>query len=158
MDILVTDEPERRHVAVIESGLDEFNLAQAGLQDRRTLAVLARDPGTGDVVGGLTGRTSLGLLFVDLFYLPPEHRGAGLGGRILAAAEQEAVRRGCRSGVLYTIDFQAPGFYVKQGWQVFGEVPGSDGVSRIFLSKTLVPQEELPRTGQAPVGPARQRS
>ena len=135
MDIFVTDEPDPRHVGVIESGLDEFNLAKAGLNDRRTLAVLARDPGTGDVVGGLTGRTSLGLLFVDLFHLPPEHRGAGLGGRILAEAEREAVRRGCRSGVLYTINFQAPGFYVKHGWRVFGEVPGADGVSRVFLAK-----------------------
>jgi GNAT superfamily N-acetyltransferase len=101
------------------------------------LAVLARDPGTGDVVGGLTGRTSLGLLFVDLFHLPPELRGAGLGSRILAEAEREAVRRGCTAGVLYTINFQAPGFYRKHGWQVFGEVPGTNGVSRIFLSKTL---------------------
>ena len=137
MDIFVTDEPDRRHVGVIESGLDEFNLAEAGVADRRTLAVLARDPGTGDVVGGLTGRTSLGLLFVDLFYLPPELRGAGLGGRILAEAEREAVRRGCAAGVLYTINFQAPGFYVRHGWQVFGEVPSTDGVSRVFLSKTL---------------------
>jgi GNAT superfamily N-acetyltransferase len=133
MDIFVTDAPDPRHVQVIESGLDEFNLGEAGVIDRRTLAVLARE--NGEVVGGLTGRTSLGLLFVDLFYLPPERRGAGLGRRILKEAETEAVRRGCRAGVLYTINFQAPEFYVRNGWQVFGEVPSADGVSRIFLSK-----------------------
>ncbi|WP_211767024.1 GNAT family N-acetyltransferase [Kutzneria sp. CA-103260] len=77
------------------------------------------------------------MLFVDLFYLPPERRGAGLGRRILAEAEREAVRRGCRAGVLYTINFQAPEFYVKSGWQVFGEVPSVDGVSSVFLSKAF---------------------
>jgi GNAT superfamily N-acetyltransferase len=137
LDIVVTDEPDPAHVAAIASGLDEFNLAKTGVTDRRTLAVLARDPGTGNVVGGLTGRTSLGLWFVDLLHLPPEHRGAGLGGRLLRAGEAEAVRRGCTAGVVYTINFQAPGFYVKHGWQVFGEVPSGDGVSRIFLSKVL---------------------
>jgi len=139
MDIFVTDAPDPGHVGLIESGLDEFNLGEAGLNDRRTLAVLARDPDSGEVVGGLTGRTSLGLLFVDLFYLPPDRRGAGLGRRILAEAEREAVRRGCRAGVLYTINFQAPEFYVRNGWQVFGEVPSDNGVSRLFLSKTLSP-------------------
>jgi GNAT superfamily N-acetyltransferase len=137
VDIYVTDAPEQAHVDRIAAGLDEYNLAETGVTDRRPLAVLARDPDTGEVVGGLTGRTTLGLLFVDLFHLPPDRRGSGLGGRILREAEREAVRRGCTAGVLYTLNFQAPGFYVRHGWQVFGEVPSIDGVSRIFLSKRL---------------------
>jgi len=137
MDFFVTDQPEREHVDLIDAGLDEYNLAKAGVVDHRKLAVLARAPDTGEVVGGLIGRTTLGLLFVELLYLPAEYRGSGLGAQLLAAAEQEAVNRGCRAGVVYTISFQAPDFYVKQGWQVFGEVPTDNGISRIFLSKTL---------------------
>ncbi|HTI20343.1 MAG TPA: GNAT family N-acetyltransferase [Kutzneria sp.] len=137
MDFFVTDQPEREHVDLIDAGLDEYNLAKAGVVDQRKLAVLARAPDTGEVVGGLIGRTTLGLLFVELLYLPAEYRGSGLGAQLLAAAEQEAVNRGCRAGVVYTISFQAPDFYVKQGWQVFGEVPTDNGISRIFLSKTL---------------------
>jgi hypothetical protein len=30
---------------------------------------------------------------------------------MMAMAEEKARRRGCRAGVLYTISFQAPGFY-----------------------------------------------
>jgi len=137
MDFFVTDQPEREHVDLIDAGLDEYNLAKAGVVDHRKLAVLARAPDTGEVVGGLIGRTTLGLLFVELLYLPAEYRGSGLGAQLLAAAEQEAVNRGCRAGVVYTISFQAPDFYVKQGWQVFGEVPTDNGISRIFLSKAL---------------------
>jgi GNAT superfamily N-acetyltransferase len=137
MDIFVTDAPDREHIDLINVGLDEYNLAQAGVVDHRRLAVLARAPDTGEVIGGLVGRTTLGLLFVELLYLPAEHRGSGLGARILDAAEREAVSRGCRTGVVYTINFQAPDFYVKRGWQVFGEVPTDNGISRVFLSKTL---------------------
>lgn len=135
--VFVTDAPSRGEVAVVADGLDEFNLHQAGTQDQRPLAVLVRDD-SGRVVGGLTGRTSLGLWFVDLFYLPERLRGFGLGAEVLRRAEAEAVRRGCCSGVLYTIKFQAPGFYEKQGWRVFGEVPSDPpAATRVFLSKNL---------------------
>jgi GNAT superfamily N-acetyltransferase len=137
-DVFVTDAPEAEDVALISDGLDDFNVLQTGTDDRRALAVLARDPETGRVVGGLTGRTSLGLLFVEVFYLPPALRGAGVGSEILRQAEDEARRRGCRAGVLYTISFQAPGFYLRHGWKVFGEVPcDPPGTSRVFLTKDL---------------------
>ena len=46
--------------------------------------------------------------------------------------------RGCRAAVLYTSRFQAPGFYVRRGWRVFGEIPcDPPGSSRIFMTKTL---------------------
>lgn len=108
--IVMTDSPDADDIAMIADGLDEFNTIQAGINDRRPLAVLVRDPESNRVVGGLVGRTSLGLLFVDLFYLPAELRGSGIGSEILRRAEDEARERGCRTGVLYTINFQAPGF------------------------------------------------
>jgi GNAT superfamily N-acetyltransferase len=136
--IVVTDQPGADEVALIADGLEEFNVRVTGIADRRPLAVFVRDPETQRVVGGLTGRTSLGLLFVDLFYLPPGLRGSGVGSEVLRQAEEEGRRRGCRAGMLYTISFQAPAFYLKNGWRIFGEVPGNpSSASRIFLTKDL---------------------
>jgi GNAT superfamily N-acetyltransferase len=136
--LFVTDMPTASDLAVVADSLDQFNVAQTGTRDGRPLAVLVRDPDTRRVVGGLTGRTSLGLFFVDLFYLPGRLRGAGLGREILQQAEAEARDRGCRTGVLYTISFQAPGFYARQGWRVFGEIPcDPPGTSRVFMTKEL---------------------
>jgi GNAT superfamily N-acetyltransferase len=119
-------------------GLDEFNRQMAGLNDRRPLCVMVKDPESGATLGGIVGLTSLGLAFLDLFHLPESLRGSGLGTRILAAFEAEARKRGCISAVLYTISFQAPGFYEKNGWLRFGEVASAqEGISRIFMSKTL---------------------
>jgi GNAT superfamily N-acetyltransferase len=136
--VFVTDAPDADDVALISAGLAEFNTEQAGVNDHQPLAVFVKDPRTQRVVGGLTGRTSLGLLFVDLFYLPAELRGSGIGSEILRQAEDEGRRRGCRAGVVYTISFQAPGFYQRNGWRVFGEVPSVAGTSRVFLTKSLV--------------------
>lgn len=136
--IEISDRVTPEITSCIAEGLDRFNDQQIGYGDRLPLAVVVKDPDSGDVLGGITGRSSLGLLFLDLFYLPEALRGAGLGSELLRRFEQEGRRRGCFSAVLYTISFQAPDFYQRHGWQRMGEVPClPPGTSRIFMSKTL---------------------
>ena len=139
--ISVSAEAETELGPVIGDGLNTFNDEVVGYTDRKPLQVLVRERADGPIVGGISGRTSLGLLFIDLVYLPKPLRGAGLGARMVAAAEEEAIRRGCRAGVLYTISFQAPGFYQRLGWRVFGEIPcDPPGTSRVFLTKDFSPR------------------
>ncbi len=136
--ITLTDAPDPAAAAVISDGLNAFNDAVVGYADRVPLALIARDPDSGEILGGVTGRSSLGLLFLDIFWVHETSRGSGLGRRLLQMAEAEGRRRGCRSGVLYTISFQAPEFYKRLGWRVFGEIAcDPPGTSRIFLTKDL---------------------
>ncbi len=138
LDIVLTDTPNATDVAVIDGGLADFNAEHSDYHDKRELAVLARDKATGNTIGGLLGRTSLGLLFIDLVYLPPVLRGQDIGSRMLGMMEQEAARRGCRSATVMTISFQAPGFYERHGWREVGRVPcDPPGTFRVFLSKML---------------------
>jgi len=137
-EIELTDAPSAADAAVIDDGLAAFNAEYSDYYDKRALAVLARDKATGQTLGGILGRTSLGLLFIDLVYLPATLRGQDLGTRMMAMIEQEAVRRGCRSATLMTITFQAPKFYERLGWREFGRVPSDPpGTFRIFMAKTL---------------------
>jgi GNAT superfamily N-acetyltransferase len=136
--ITLTEAPEDGERAVIIDGLRAYNEAQAGISDSRALAILVRDPETQEVVGGLLGRTSLGLLRVETFFLPEDLRRGGLGSRILAMAEEEARRRGCSRAVLSTIHFQAPGFYAKQGWEVAAKIECEPpGHTRFHMTKEL---------------------
>jgi GNAT superfamily N-acetyltransferase len=124
--------------AVVTGGLAAYNKEKFGHVDMRTLDILVRDDNSGKIVGGLLGRSSLGLFFLDLFYLPEELRGAGLGSRIIRLAEDEARRRGCTAAFVYTVTFQAPEFYERHGYHRFGEIACPPaGATRIFLSKTL---------------------
>jgi GNAT superfamily N-acetyltransferase len=134
--LTVSSEPEPEVEKVVEEGLNAFNDATVGYADRVPLHVIVRDAESGKIVGGISGKTSLGLMFIDLVYLPEALRGRDIGTRMMEMAEEEARRRGCRAGVLLTINFQAPGFYQRVGWRVFGEIPcDPPGTSRFFLTK-----------------------
>ncbi|MCS3515433.1 GNAT family N-acetyltransferase [Pseudomonas grimontii] len=136
--IEISDQAASDAEHLLGSGLAAFNEAITGFNDRQPLSVLIKDPTTRQVLGGITGKTTLGTAFLDLFHLPETLRGTGLGSRLLQAFEHEARRRGCTNAVLYTLSFQAPRFYEKHGWVRFGEVPCEPaGSSRVFLSKRL---------------------
>ncbi|OAR26160.1 biotin transporter BioY [Streptomyces sp. ERV7] len=93
----------------------------------------------GGLAGGLTGRTWASWLHVDLLWVDAAHRGAGLGGQLLARAEESArTERSCAFSRVETWDFQAPDFYRKQGYEVVGEVPDyPPGVTEFILAKRL---------------------
>jgi GNAT superfamily N-acetyltransferase len=136
--ITLTDAPDDDADVVIAGGLRAYNETQAGHWDERRLAVLVRDSETKKVSGGLLGRTSLGLLTVERFFLPEGLRRDRLGSRILAMAEEEARRRGCTRAVLSTLHFQAPGFYLKQGWEVAARIDCEPpGHTRFYMTKKL---------------------
>lgn len=116
--LTVSSEPELEVEKVVGEGLNAFNDAVVGYADRAPLHVIVRDTDSGAIVGGISGKTSLGLMFIDLVYLPEDLRGRNIGTRMMELAENEARRRDCRAGVLFTINFQAPGFYQRLGWRV----------------------------------------
>jgi GNAT superfamily N-acetyltransferase len=99
--------------------------------------VLLRD-GAGAALGGVTAYTDRGWLYLDCFWLPDGLRRGGWGSRVLAAAEAEALRRGCRHARLFTYSFQARGFYERHGYTVFGVLDGfPPGHSQIWMRKDL---------------------
>ena len=120
VELEITTELTPEMAAVVETGLSDYNRGKIVYVDARDLPVVFRQAATGKVQGGLLGRTTLGLLFIDLVYLPEEARGRGVGARMLKMAEEEAVARGCTAAVLFTIISQAPEFYERHGYRELG--------------------------------------
>ena len=87
----------------------------------------------------MVGRTSYGLLFIDLVYLPETMRGQNIGSQLLRMMEHEGLPAWLQvSAFLLTISFQAPVFYMRHGWTEFGRIPcDPPGTARIFMTKTL---------------------
>lgn len=94
---------------------------------------------TGDLAGGLVGRTWAGWLHVDLLWVAEHHRGAGLGSHLLSRAEHLArTDRACTAVRLETWDFQAPDFYRKHGYEVVCVIPDyPPGITEYTLVKRL---------------------
>lgn len=116
-----------------------FNVDATGLDDGLLLTVKARAE-DGSLAGGLSGWTWGGCLYVDLLWVREDLRGEGLGSRLLEAAEQEAVERGCSMVSLSTHSFQAPAFYLARGYIEVGRTDGYPaGHSQLHLRKTIGP-------------------
>ena len=140
----VTEAPAAGDLAALDRALDGFNKAATGIDDRRPLAILLkRDDGT--LRAGLSGHSWGGCCSIKLLWVADGERGSGLGRRLMAAAEAEAARRGCRQILLSTHSFQAPGFYEKLGYHCLARIPDDPrGHARLVLAKQLAPEADRP--------------
>ena len=132
----IEDAPAAADIEVLPNGLEAFNESRwPGHQQWRPLAVLARERES--VVAGLAAETYSGWLFIRYLWVSDALRGKGMGRELIAGAEARALERGCHSAWVDTFSFQAPGFYLKLGYEVFGELDYPPGHKRIFLQKRL---------------------
>ena len=101
--ISVETDPAPADAETVRAGLLAFNVERAGEPGTRFFAVLARDA-EGSVAGGLLGWIAWEWLYVEKFWLPEALRGAGVGSRLLRAAEEHAAANGCRGVYLDTLE------------------------------------------------------
>jgi ribosomal protein S18 acetylase RimI-like enzyme len=135
----ITVDPSGELGGEVLSQLRHYNRGHAGDPQREPL-MLAAHRADGTLAAGLVGEFGWRWLHVDLLWVAEDQRGQGLGSKLLALAEDEARRRACVGIYLDSFDFQAPGFYRKLGYDVFGVLedypPGS---RQTYFSKRLTP-------------------
>lgn len=121
----------------VHSGLEAYNEAHTGPVGFKKVGLLVRDS-AGDVKAGLIGKHIWGWLRIETLWVEESVRGKGLGSRLLAQAEAEAKEAGCTRALLDTFEFQAPGFYEKQGYSRFAVLEEFPPGSRLYyLQKEL---------------------
>ncbi|MET3897466.1 GNAT superfamily N-acetyltransferase [Devosia sp. UYZn731] len=135
--ITVAAEAMPDELAAIGDGLAAFNQADVGPSGRLAVTVLARDE-TNAIVGGISGYTAWGWLYVQWLWIAEALRGQGMAGQMLEAAETEARKRGCHAAYIDTFNPVALKVYQKQGYLTFGELANfPPGRTRTFLQKPL---------------------
>lgn len=124
---------------VVDHGLDVYNFSQAGEAQFQRLGIFIRGK-DGTLVGGLLGESFWEWLHIRTLWVDEPLRGNGYGSKLVQAAEDEALKRGCLHVHLDTFSFQALPFYQRLGYDVFGRLEDfPTGHERIFLKKTLSP-------------------
>lgn len=132
-----TGNPDSLDLAFLGERLAEFNDGDVGASGRKALAVFVRDASNA-MVGGISGYTAWGWLYVQWLWVDASQRGQGMAGRMLEAAEREALARGCHGALIDTFSPVAAKTYERQGYRRFGELEDFPvGRSRIFLQKRL---------------------
>jgi len=130
--------PDYRDYTALLQRLAGSNLARGGPGGHRNIAVIVRDPDTGEARSGVWSTILYGWLFIDILHVDEPDRRQGLGSRLLAAVENAARENGCVGSWLTTYAFQPFKFYEKNKYERFGEldsapVPGSAADHRIFF-------------------------
>lgn len=116
-DDTAEDEITRRLVAFNQTHAPANN----GAPEPEPLHIFAYDAAN-HLIGGLTGRTNAipRWLEISILWVDEEARRHGLGARLVAWAEREAAERNCQFARLATSDYQAPTFYARLGYTLYG--------------------------------------
>jgi len=122
---------------VIGGGINDFNNQQVGDDHAKNLCFVIKNE-KDEILGGVIGTTYWDWLSVELMWIREDLRGQGLGQRLLQMAEDVGRKRGAKQALLDTFSFQAPGFYKKNGYKVFGQLDDfPQGHQRYFMTKAL---------------------
>jgi len=142
--VTVEETPNPADAQFVRAQLTAFNRTWTADDQLQPLLILVRDADK-RIVAGLVGGTYWGWLYTEILWVEEGLRGKGYGQSLLAAAEAEAVRRGCRNAHLDTMSFQALSFYQKHGYSIFAaleDIPAGSGHRRYSLKKRLVPGQD----------------
>jgi GNAT superfamily N-acetyltransferase len=136
--IVVDETPDPNLREEILRPLRDYNASKVGPVVIAPLAVFLRHPESDAIIGGLWGTSAAGWLHIELLYVPDEFRTRGIGSFLIKKAEEVAAKRGCVGIRLDTFTFQAPGFYEKLGYRMFGRLMGHpEGHEHIYYFKNL---------------------
>jgi len=122
---VLVEEPDDATAQIVRQGLGAYNQQQGEIGYAK-VQVIARDEG-GVICGGAIGYAAWGELYIDILWVDERVRGQGIGSRLMALAEAEAVRLKCHRIHLGTMSSQAPHFYPKIGYIQYVFMPGKNG-------------------------------
>ena len=138
-EVWISDQEDDPTIVSVLEGLTGFNEEEVGVAKSTALvAKLMADDGE-PLRAGLVGYTAWGWLFIEKLWVAADLRGRGWAEKLLAAAESEALDRGCERAWLDTFNPQAKLLYERLGYRVFGELPNFVALrTRYFMKKRLL--------------------
>ena len=123
--------------AFLAERIYEYNAAATGHDDGESFTA-CRENSSGEVEAGISGYTWCGCCYISYLWVAAAARGQGIGSELLRAVEDHARAKACRVMLVATHSFQAPGFYVRFGFEQVASIPDHPvGYSSIFYAKRL---------------------
>jgi len=135
LDIKVIDAEDEKIVKEILAGLRQYDYSRVE-KDMTPLIISVTEKGK--LKAGAQCLVLWDWIHVKLLWVDETYRKTGIGTRIMETIENEAVKRNCFGVHLDTYEFQAPDFYQKLGYVIFGIIEDHPkGMKRYYLSKRL---------------------
>jgi GNAT superfamily N-acetyltransferase len=139
--MIITETKSHDDIQFIHDNLYEFNLSKTGAQRQEIIvpdtpertAFAVRDE-ENNICGGIVfyyqdnGET----LYVELLWMAEILRGQDFGTTLISKVKERAIESKCRKIKLTTQSFQAPGFYKKMGFNLYGTRPDGDHTTYLY--------------------------
>lgn len=127
------------HAEVLETIRNElyrFNQAKVGSATYEPFNFAVYDE-HGTLIAGLLSHRFGEVVFLDILWVEEGKRAQGIGRSLLYELELAAKKSGAKRIHLDTHDFQAPEFYLKNGFETFGILEDAplQGMKRYFMKK-----------------------
>lgn len=141
IEFATIEDPSHELQETLWQHLRDFSNKQVNdpaLSGNRFFAITAQINGT--LAGAAMALVYFRGMNLQYLWVHEDHRGLDLGTEFLRRIEVEARSTDCSVIYGHTFAFQAPGFYLKQGYEVFGEIPDfPPGYTCFFMRKYLPP-------------------
>lgn len=120
----------REYEEAIRKGIKEFNIKN---HPEQPIFKLYREKGYTDpfgiyalldnqVIGGIIAHKKMQWLDIDILYVDEKLRGNKIGSRLIDKAIEYCKNENLIGMHLYTLDFQAKGFYEKMGFELIAKI------------------------------------
>ena len=137
MKITLNNAPTPEEMHMVGEQLRQPN-EQYALADGDSRFALFLQDENGRILGGLIAKTGRGWFKIGSLWVDEAVRGQEYGRWQLETTETEGIRHGCHGAYLDTFSFQAPEFYEKCGYEIFGTLGAfPDEHKRFFMRKLL---------------------
>lgn len=143
LKIIRKDKLSNEEQNTLWDGIESYTQAIVGDTGRHELSYLLHND-DGEMLGGIQGNyDNFSWLWIDSLWVSKDLRGQGYGIELLKKIEDEAIKNGCLNSHLTSFSYQAADFYIKQGYETFGELENyTQGKSRFWLKKRLLLEDK----------------
>ena len=135
----ITEDNSEESMKILHEGLHEYVINHIGGLRKKNPEVkinLVIKDEEGNVVGGAQAYTLLKVVHTVRLWVDEKYRNQGYGKELLSTIERFAKENGCISGLVDALSFEAPDFFQKHGYEIFGISDAyNNSIQEYFLIK-----------------------
>jgi GNAT superfamily N-acetyltransferase len=139
MHILTEEHDPEKIKQILQQALREYNHDFFGSYELKKFAIYIHNDCL-ETIAGIYGFVleQYQTIRLEFVWVKQEYRRQGIGKKLFEHIEQYALSKCCHSIQVSTMDFQAPSFYKKMGYECIGRIPKWFGNhDEIFFLKNL---------------------
>ncbi|OGM59575.1 hypothetical protein A3A75_05885 [Candidatus Woesebacteria bacterium RIFCSPLOWO2_01_FULL_39_10] len=130
-------EPREEDFKVLSEGLLAHHAKNGHPRKSEKYSIFLKST-NGKVLGGVIVTFLWNGMEVNSLWVDDSISRQGWGRKLMTAVEEEAVKRGCTIAYINTFSYQAPGFYEKLGYKLYGKLEDfPEGSAKNHFSKRL---------------------